>query len=111
MGAQVQLPDHLGPEHGRDVGGGRGPAAGGNLLGDVASPTTSRRSSTSVDRPARASSAPAVSPLCPAPTTMTSHRVPACGGVSISDFQSVKDGDRAESMFRLAGKCQYCTLT
>ena len=35
--AQVQLPDHLGPQHARDVGGGRGPAAGGDLLGDAAS--------------------------------------------------------------------------
>ena len=35
--AQVQLPDHLGPQHGRDVGGGRCPAAGGDLLGDAAS--------------------------------------------------------------------------
>ena len=35
--AQVQRPDHLGPEHARDVGGGGGPAAGRDLLGDAAS--------------------------------------------------------------------------
>ena len=35
--AQVQRPDHLRPEHARDVGGGGGPAAGRDLLGDAAS--------------------------------------------------------------------------
>src|SRR5215467_5682480 len=39
-----------------------------------APPITSRRWRTSVARPALASMAPAVSPLCPAPTTIASHR-------------------------------------
>ena len=34
--AEVEVADHLGPEHARDVGGRRGAAAGGDLLGDAA---------------------------------------------------------------------------
>ena len=34
--AQVQRPDNLGPQHAGDVGGGRGPAAGRDLLGHAA---------------------------------------------------------------------------
>jgi hypothetical protein len=46
-------------------------------------PAISRRSRTSVRNPALASSAAAVSPLCPAPTTTASHRVRACSLVYI----------------------------
>ena len=110
--AQVQLPDHLGPQHGRDVGGGRCPAAGRDLLGDAASahhltPLEHQRGQASPGQ-----QRPGGEPVVPGADHDDVPSGPAglSGVVSISDFQSVKGDGRAESMVRLAGKCQYCAL-
>ena len=68
-----------------------------------APPTISRRSSTSVRRPARARYADAVNPLWPAPTTMASY---GSGGARLAHLGRVllrlTFGQKRRSMARLA---------